>query len=556
MLKKAFKALLEKCKAKVKASPFLFNLFKSSNAGRLINKAINDIQSTYPISIPSIKVDPSLDFLLLELPPRYIPMMPNGIGYVHNILKKTGIGFQTIDLNVITYHQFHSKRILEKMPVITTGGYEMKEDPWDNTNTAEWERPEVIEYFLEKLEGLIRDIAYYQPKAVGISVQANSRQLANALIKVLRARAPEVAIVIGGYDCVYHYIGPYLVPDFDYMAIGDTELTLEPLVKGLARGERPKDLPGIISRYDSPDRKWANPPLLEYLDLIDFPKYEWIASSMYQNFNGGHLVPIVASRGCKWSRCRFCSECFTFRKRSPQKVVDEIEFWTSRNFSVFHFNDSDVNGDPQHLYDICSEIIRRGLKVTLVGQLRVDKHNNKEYFEHLLNAGFRHLRFGVDGWTDVVLRILRKGYNMKLVKQNLKDCHESGIYTTINIILGVPGETEDDIDASIEYLVNCKDYYDVVEGINTLILGAGSEYYNNPEKYNIRFRGDKKEIYRKNPYYIHTDLWYSEEPYIDQEVRVKRLEKICNELYKQGINIGGFAERVLKSLKEKGEVEV
>jgi|TARA_B100001964_G_C14029289_1_gene507528 radical SAM superfamily enzyme YgiQ (UPF0313 family) len=171
----------------------------------------------------------------------------------------------------------------------------------------------------------------------------------------------------------------------------------------------------------------------------------------------------------------------------------------------------------------------------------------------LSKAGFRHLRFGVDGWTDAVLRILKKGYNMKLVKQNLRDCHESGIYTTINIILGVPGETEGDIDASIESLVSCKDYYDVVEGINTLIMGAGSVYYREPERYNIHFRGDKEEIYRNNPYFIHHDLWYSEEPYIDQEVRMKRLDKICSELYKQGINIGGFAERVLKNLKEKEE---
>ena len=502
--------------------------------------------------IPVIEVNPDLDFLLLELPPRYIPMMPNGVGYVNNILKKCGIRFQTIDVNVITYHQFHSKRIVEKKPITTKDGYTMKEDPWDNANTSEWDRQEVIKYFLEKMEDLIRGIVKNKPKAVGISVQANSRKLANEFIKILRSRAAEVTIIIGGYDCVYHYIGPFLVPDFDYMTIGDTELTLEPLVAGLAKGERPKDLPGIISRYDSPDRKWVPTPLLEDLDLIDYPKYEWIDQTLYKNYKGDHLVPIVSSRGCKWSRCYFCSECFTFRKRSPGKVVDEIEFWTSLKFAVFHFNDSDVNGDPQYLHDICSEIIKRHLKVTLVGQLRVDKHNNKEYFKHLSNAGFCHLRFGVDGWSDGVLRLLRKGYNMNLVTQNLRDCHEAGIYTTINIVLGVPGETEDDINDVIENLVRCKDYYDVVEGINTLILGSGSEYYKYPEKYKICFRGDKEEIYRKNPYFIHTDLWYSEEPYIDQSVRIKRLDKICNELYKQRINIGGFAERVLKNLKEKG----
>ncbi len=556
MFEKFFKGFLLKCK--VKASPYVLRIFKSSKARMFLKKFYKSVQGTiniYPLCIPPIKVEADLDLLLLELPPRYLPMMPNGVGYVSNNLKKIGIRFQTIDLNIITYHQFHSERILGKKLIITSAGYEMKEDPWDNTNTAEWDRPEVLEYFLEKLEGVVRGIEKKQPKAVGISVQANSRKFANEFIKTLRSRAPEVTIVIGGYDCVYHYIGPYLVPDFDYMAIGDTELTLESLVGPLSKGEKPKDLPGIISRYDSPNRKWIDPPVLEELDLVDFPKYEWIDPALYKNYKGDSLVPITSSRGCRWSRCSFCSECFTFRKRVPQKVADEIEYWTNKSFSVFHFNDSDVNGDPQYLYDICSEIINRNLKVVLVGQLRVDKHNTKEYFKHLAKAGFAHLRFGVDGWSKNLLRMQKKGYNMKLVLQNLHDCHMAGIFTTINIVLGVPGETEEDIDETIKNLVLCKDDVDVVEGINTMILGSGSEYYKHPEKYKIRFRGDKEEIYRKNPYFIHTDLWYSEEPYIDQEIRMKRLDRICNELYKQGVFIGDFAERVVEGLKGKEEAE-
>ena len=65
----------------------------------------------YPIPIPPIEVMPNLDFLLLELPPRYMPFMPNGLGYVNNILKQLPINFQTIDISIIFYHRFHSKRI-------------------------------------------------------------------------------------------------------------------------------------------------------------------------------------------------------------------------------------------------------------------------------------------------------------------------------------------------------------------------------------------------------------------------------------------------------------
>ena len=101
----------------------------------------------YPLDIPAIAIQPGLDFLLLELPPRYQPMMPNGIGYVHNVLLKTGVRFQTVDVNVLMYHRYHQARILGRAPLVAPGGYVMKDDPWDNTNTAEWEREDVLDFF-------------------------------------------------------------------------------------------------------------------------------------------------------------------------------------------------------------------------------------------------------------------------------------------------------------------------------------------------------------------------------------------------------------------------
>jgi hypothetical protein len=91
-----------------------------------------------------------------------------------------------------------------------------------------------------------------------------------------------------------------------------------------------------------------------------------------------------------------------------------------------------------------------------------------------------------------------------------------------------------------------------VESLNTLILAGGSEFYNHPEKYNIHFRSDKDELYKNHYYFIPTDLWYSEEPYIDQAVRVKRLERIVTELHNQGVGIGAFATAAVENLIKKG----
>jgi len=138
---------------------------------------------------------------------------------------------------------------------------------------------------------------------------------------------------------------------------------------------------------------------------------------------------------------------------------------------------------------------------------------------------------------------------MSIVFQNLRDCYTSGITTTVNIVIGVPGETEKDVDETIENIIQCKDFISEVISFNTLILTCGSDYYREPEKYKIRFRNNREEIYKEYPHFIPTDLWYSENPYIDQKIRLRRLDRIATELYKNGINIGSFAAKVIENLR-------
>lgn len=507
--------------------------------------------SIYPIPLPDIVVEQDLDLLLLELPPRYLPMMPNGLATVDNILKKCSAKYQILDVNILVYHQYHVARISEQKKIIEHEGYALPQDPWDNVAIQEWSQPELQAYFFTYLDRLFDQLAQKKPKALGVSVHAGNRNFILKFIGEARRRFPELVIIVGGYDCVYYETGPYLFPDFDYMVIGEAELSLPVLVEALTRGELPFDLPGIVSRYDTPERVWQSADLPLNLDTLGFPRYEFADLSLYRTFDGNHFVPVLGSRGCRWGRCTFCAECFLFRKRNPVSVVDEIEFMVSQGFSQFHFNDSDVNGDSQNLYDICSEIIRRKLKVSMLGQLRIDRKNTRPYFDHLKQAGFLHLRFGVDGWSPRTLRLQNKGYTIDMVHQNLKDCHDANIRVTVNVVIGVPGELENDIDEIIKNIIDSSKHIDLVEGINTLILAAGSEYFRYPEKFGIHFRSSKEVIFNRNPYFIPVEDWYSEEPYIDQEIRVDRLKRICAALLENKVNVGPFALNVINSLTKK-----
>jgi len=86
--------------------------------------------NSYPIEIPKITIEPNLDFILLELPPRYMPMMPYGLGLVHNILQDSDVRFQTIDSNIILYHRYHSQKWSKSSDsCLNTINYDLKKDP-------------------------------------------------------------------------------------------------------------------------------------------------------------------------------------------------------------------------------------------------------------------------------------------------------------------------------------------------------------------------------------------------------------------------------------------
>ena len=189
------------------------------------------------------------------------------------------------------------------------------------------------------------------------------------------------------------------------------------------------------------------------------------------------------------------------------------------------FNESDLNGAPEVVLEICDEIIRRKLKIKLTAQLRIHKKSYKAFFDKFASAGFVALRF-CGCLFGKYPEASEKGYTKDTVRQNLKDCFEAGIFSEVNWVIGVPGETEEDCEEGVEFILENQKYIGRVANINPLILVNGSVYWIDPESHGIRFNGDGEEILRANKQgNVPSSKWYSVDPFIDADVRKKRFEK-------------------------------
>jgi hypothetical protein len=159
------------------------------------------------------------------------------------------------------------------------------------------------------------------------------------------------------------------------------------------------------------------------------------------------------------------------------------------------------------------------------------------------------LRFGVDAFSENTLRLQKKGYTPRMISQNLKDCWEAGIFTEVNWVIGVPGETEADCDEGVDLILANRPYIGRLANINPLILVNGSVYWIDPESHGIRFREPQQELYQRDPRVLRADSWYSVDPYIDANVRKERFERIVLRLHDAGFPVGPWAERVIEDVK-------
>lgn len=504
----------------------------------------------YPIPVPEVRIGSGLDIALVDCPARNLALMPNGLGYVHNALKRAGLRFQTFDFDIVAYHRFHMHRLFDVGgTVMLADGRELPVDPWQAEHYDLWNEGPVVDFFKPLIEEAAQAIIAARPKVLGLSIQECNETLSRHLVRRVKAALPEIIILVGGFSCYNPDVGLRAFPEADYMCIGEADLTVGPLVTALARGKQVKNVPGVLSRFDSPGRQFIPAPMPQDLDKLDFPRYEWFDLSIYRNFNGYQLTPVIASRGCRWSRCTFCAERFYWRIRSDKNFVDELEWLADQGCSLYMFNESDLNGMPEKVIEICDEIIRRGINVRLTGQLRIHKKSDRAFYRKLREAGVVALRFGVDAFSETTLRLQKKGYTTEMISQNLRDCWEAGIFTEVNWVIGVPGETDEDTEEGIQLILKNRDYIGRLANINPLILINGSVYWIDPEAHGIQFRKPREELYAKYPRVIPAEHWYSTEPYIDSQVRKQRFERIVRALIAADFPVGPWAQRIIDAVE-------
>lgn len=319
---------------------------------------------------------------------------------------------------------------------------------------------------------------------VGISaVVSTGYEYTKRLANIIKKASPETQIVLGG-NLAVAYETILRKCQIDICVIGEGEKVLLNLVKHYEkyRSLNPQNgqlhrIKGIafLEKGEGGICKFTGPERLISSEEIEQPDYEMLDKFSFINQyirdpmtrddflydprshekhrQGKKMAMVLTSKGCI-NRCTFCHRWIKgYRVFSVEKIITTMKNLINKyNVGFFCFSD-ECFGEKKEWLDDFTEALRPLDILFQIGGARVSiiKHD-PSVVRKLKEVGLTAIYFGMESGCDRILKIMEKNATASDNLAAAKLCAEAGIFTIIQLVIGMPGENDKTIHETIRFI--------------------------------------------------------------------------------------------------------
>ncbi|MBK8848150.1 MAG: cobalamin-dependent protein [Bacteroidetes bacterium] len=332
----------------------------------------------------------------------------------------------------------------------------------------------------EKLKSYIDENA---PPVIGIYTNLMTRVNVIKIIKYLRSKpiAHQPKIILGGPEVRYH-AAELLKVGADVIVIGEGEQTMLELCNHFIQGESSLgNITGIAYSNAGEIKNTPEREKFKSLDVLPHPARDKIDIQLYldawKNRHGENSISINTMRGCPYT-CKWCSRAVygqSYRRRSPQHVIDELQFLQKQYvFDAIWFVDDVFTISPKWLQEFHDLIVSNQIKINYECITRADRLS-ENMLALLKGSGCFRVWIGAESGSQNIIDNMDRRVQVGQVRTMIQEANKQGLQTGTFIMLGYPGETIDDIYETINHLkVANPDYYTLTVAYPI----RGTELYN------------------------------------------------------------------------------
>ncbi len=292
-------------------------------------------------------------------------------------------------------------------------------------------------------------VAELAPDLIGVSLTTRQWQRARALLRGLRERLA-VPVVAGGLHPTFSPEEALGAPGIDFVVLGEGEGPMLDLVEALQAGRTPAGLDNVMLPGGPRPRLRA-----PFEPLDDLP---WVARDLLDEQPG--VIHMATQRGCPFP-CTYCGarmydelyagEGTSYgRRRSHGSVLAELQaLRDSGQLAYIIFLDDTFTIHHPWVREFCRV---HGERLGTPFSLHARVETVTEPMLHrLAAAGCQQITYGVEAGSERVRRQIMK---RQVTNQRFRDVfrwtREAGIAVTANYMLGLPGETPDELQETVD----------------------------------------------------------------------------------------------------------
>ena len=334
-------------------------------------------------------------------------------------------------------------------------------------------------------------------KLIGFTSTFDQNVASLTMAKLIKDLYPDVTIVFGGanYDGEMGLEYFRAFPFIDHVVVGEGEVAFPALAHRVLGTRTDEFPPGVAFREDGKVR--LNPNTSLFTDFAktgppDYDDYYHLLAELGDTAQGlDRILLYEGSRGCWWGEkhhCTFCglnAQSMKFRAKSPEQVARDMTYLSHR-YDTARFRLVDNIVDMKYIDQLFGKFAADHCDLDVF--IETKSNLQKAQIKTLALGGVKCMQPGLESLSVSQLKAMDKGVTPMQNIVCLKWSYYYRITVSWNILLGFPGETNDDYLRQID-LIPSLVHLQPPEAAGKFWLERFSPYYARPHEYGVRMTG-------------------------------------------------------------------
>ncbi|MDD5687996.1 MAG: radical SAM protein [Elusimicrobia bacterium] len=290
-----------------------------------------------------------------------------------------------------------------------------------------------------------------------------------------------VTVIVGGPGVLNNK--EFFDAGCDIVCNGEGEVTICEIVDYLKGEKHIENIKGISFSKNGKTTRNEDRELIENLDILPFPDRDKTQADKYYDFHKFTMrtpfTTLITSRGCSYN-CSYCtSHVFWKRKvrlRSPENIIKEIDtILEKNNIKYFYFLDENFGLNMKWLFEFCQLLIDKKYNFHWCCAINPFSYRGKkeEAFSIMKKAGCDHVILGLQSAHPEILKNCNRSPEQpEEAAKTIRIAKKLGMLVQLEMIFGLPGDTEETIKKSIDYTILNNPH---ITGFFALTILEGSE---------------------------------------------------------------------------------